>query len=114
MEFTQKVFRALALVGALTLLPSLAQGQDAADLMRRAIAAQGERLSGVENVTIVQEVMGMEMILYMEKRDAEGTPILIPVSVTAGGMTNVIPPDMNLPSSASDWSFFASSIEDAL
>jgi hypothetical protein len=64
------------------------------------MAAQSERLSGVENVTIVQEMMGMEMSMYMEKRDAGGTPILVPVSVTMAGMTNPIPQDM----AQADWS----------
>ncbi len=90
---------ALSVVG-LAILPSATSGQDAADLMRRAMAAQAERLSGVENVTIVQETMGMEMSMYMEKRDAGGTPILMPVSVTVAGMTNAVPQDM----AQADWS----------
>jgi len=88
------------LLAGLAVLPQATLGQDAADLMRRAMAAQAERLSGVENVTIVQEVMGMEMSMYMEKREAGGTPILMPVSVTTAGMTNTIPPDM----AQADWS----------
>ncbi|NNM05468.1 MAG: hypothetical protein HKO65_10225 [Gemmatimonadetes bacterium] len=90
---------ALVLAG-LAVLPQAAGAQDAADLMKRAMAAQTERLSGVENVTIVQEMMGMEMSMFMEKRDAEGTPILVPVSVTMAGMTNAVPQDM----AGADWS----------
>ncbi len=87
-------------VAVLAALPALVNAQDAADLMRRAVAAQAERLAGVNNVTIVQDMMGMEMTMYMEKRDAGGTPVLIPVSVSVGGMTNPIPPDM----AQADWS----------
>jgi len=38
-------------------------------------------------VTIVQEVMGADMTLVMEKRVEGGTPYLFPVSVEVGGMT---------------------------
>jgi hypothetical protein len=89
----------LALV-VLAALPVVANAQNAAEWMSRAMAAQAERLAGVENVTIVQDMMGMEMTMYMEKRDADGTPILIPVSVTMAGMTNPIPQDM----AQADWS----------
>ena len=96
-----RVFAGSALVlTILAVFPQLTRAQDAADLMRRAMAAQEERLAGVENLTIVQEMMGMEMSMYMEKRDAEGTPILVPVSVTVAGMTNAIPQDM----AQADWS----------
>ena len=80
--------------------PAVSQAQDASGLMRRAVEAQAERLTGVENVTIVQDMMGMEMTMYMEKRDAGGTPVLMPVSVSMMGRTNVIPQDM----AQTDWS----------
>jgi hypothetical protein len=80
--------------------PALAEAQDAADLMRRALAAQAERLSGVQNVTLVQETMGMGITVYMEKKDVGGTPVMIPISVTMGGMTNEVPQDM----AQADWS----------
>jgi len=54
----------------------------------------------VENLTVVQEVMGMEMTMYMEKRDVEGTPVLIPVSMGMGGTINPVPQDM----AQADWS----------
>jgi hypothetical protein len=86
-------------LAVLAALPAIANAQTAAEWMSRAMAAQAGRLAGVENVTIVQDMMGMEMIMYMEKRDADGTPILIPISVTMGGMTNPIPQDM----AQADW-----------
>jgi len=101
MKIDMRFFRTMVLaLAVLAALPALANAQDAADLMRRAVAAQAERLAGVENVTIVQDMMGMEMTTYMEKRDAGGTPVLIPVSVSMGGMTNPIPQDM----AQADWS----------
>jgi len=99
---TQKLYlRTMVLaVAVLAALPALVYAQNAADLMRRAVAAQSERLAGVNNLTIVQDMMGMEMTMYMEKRDAGGTPVLIPVSVSVGGMTNPIPQDL----AQADWS----------
>ena len=81
-------------------LPSLIQGQSAADIMRNALDAQIDRLAGVENVRIVQDIMGMETSVYMEKRELDGVPVLFPVSVSVAGMTNPIPQDM----AQSDWS----------
>ncbi len=99
---TERILSRTLLVAALGIagLPALARGQNAADLMRRAIAAQAERLSGVKDVTIVQEVMGMEMSMYMEKRDVGGTPVLMPVSMSMGGMFNPVPPE----AAQADWS----------
>ena len=95
MKTEKRYSRYVVLVMAcLAALPARTAAQDAADLMRRAVAAQAQRLANVENVTIVQEVLGMEMSMYMEKRDVGGTPTLMPVSVTMGSMTNPVPEDM--------------------
>ena len=67
------------------------QGQSAAGIMRQALDAQIDRLAGVENVRIVQDIMGMETSVYMEKREMDGVPILFPVSVSVAGMTNPDP-----------------------
>lgn len=100
MNASNEFFRAFrcAVIGILA-LPVLGQAQSGPDIMRNAIGAQAERLAGIENVTITQEVMGMETALYMEKRDLEGTPVLVPVSVSMGGMTNPVPEEM----SQADW-----------
>jgi hypothetical protein len=74
-------------LAALATVPALGHAQDAASLMRRAVEAQAERLAGVQTLTIVQEVMGAEMTMIMEKREEGGTPFLVPVSVEVGGMT---------------------------
>ena len=96
-----RLFRTLMLALGLSAgIPGGMWAQDAADLMRQAIAAQAERLAGVENLTIVQDMMGMEVTMYMEKRDAGGTPVLMPVSVSMAGVTNVIPQDL----AQADWS----------
>ena len=75
-------------------LPFPLAAQSGPDLMRRAAAAHEERLAGVENVTIVQDMMGMEATLYMERQDVGGTPTLVPVETRVSGMTVQVP-EMN-------------------
>ena len=61
-----KNLRALAIAGmAVVAFPSLLVAQSGQELMRRALDAQAERLAGIENLTIVQEVMGMDAIPYL-------------------------------------------------
>ncbi len=101
MKTQTKLFRTAVLaLAVLAALPALANAQDTEDVMRRAMAAQARRLAGVDNVTIVQDMMGMEMTTYMEKRDAGGTVALVPVSVSMGGMTNPVSQD----EAKADWS----------
>ena len=83
-------FTVLALV-ALVLAPGALCAQNAAQLMQQMMDKQAERLAGVENLTIIQEVMGMETTAYMEKREVGGNPVLVPVSMTVMGMTNPVP-----------------------
>lgn len=96
----RKVFPWLWAVAALTLLPASGHGQDAADIMRRALAAQADRLGNITDVTLIQSVVGMETTVYMEKRELAGTPVLVPVTVIMGGITNSVPEEM----AQADWS----------
>jgi hypothetical protein len=97
MKLMRPILSALVLSAA---LPGLMQGQSAAEIMRQALDAQVDRLAGVENVRIVQDIMGMETSVYMEKREMDGVPVLFPVSISVAGMTNPVPQDM----AQSDWS----------
>lgn len=95
-----KIFRALTVAGmAAVVVPSLLVAQSGQELMRRALDAQADRLAGIENLTIVQEVMGMETSVRMEKSDMNGTPVLVPTSVSVMGMTQPIPADQ----AQADW-----------
>jgi hypothetical protein len=99
-----KIWVALSFLAlALTLLatvPPRAYGQTAAQLMSRAMDAQATRLAQVNDITITQEVMGMSVGMYMEKRVTDGTPVLIPVSMVMGGTVTAVPQD----EMAADWS----------
>jgi hypothetical protein len=90
---TRSSWTGFLFLAGIFLLPTGLTAQSASDIMRRAVEAQEERLAGVENVTLVQEVMGMETSMYMEKRDMGGTSVLFPVSVSMGGMTQAVPQD---------------------
>lgn len=84
----------------LAMLPAAAHGQSAGEIMRRAMDAQAARLAAVNDVTITQEVMGMDVGMYMEKRIIDGTPVLVPVSMIMGGRVTAVPQD----EAAADWS----------
>lgn len=78
---------ALGVLIAATLLPAgAAQAQSAREILTRALEANNERLSGVENVTIRQEAMGMATTTYLEKEILDGHHVLRPRQVEAGGM----------------------------
>jgi len=84
---------------AVATLPSPASAQSAADLMRGAMDAQAARLAGVDDVTLTQDIMGMSVGVYMEKRTVGGTPVLVPVSTIMAGQVRPIPQD----DMAADW-----------
>lgn len=94
MRSEMKTLRSALLFLAVLFSPAMGMAQSGPDLMQAALDAQSDRLSGIQNVTIVQEVMGMETSVRMEKTEMDGAAVLMPVSVSVGGMTNPIPQDM--------------------
>jgi hypothetical protein len=66
---------AVILVALSAVLPPGAMCQEARDLIQAAIDRYEERMSAVENYTIVQEVMGFESTAYYEKRMVDGRPV---------------------------------------
>lgn len=81
---------AVRLVGlfvvAVLAVPAAVHAQSAQDIMTRAIESYETRLSGVENVTIDVEVMGMTVETYLVKEMVDGRPVLQPVSTDVEGM----------------------------
>lgn len=59
--------RVLTATFLLGLAPASLTGQSAADVFSRMLAEQDRRAARVENYTLVQEVMGMTMTIYMVK-----------------------------------------------
>lgn len=81
---------AVRLVGlfvvAILTVPAAVHAQSAQDIITRAMESYETRLSGVENVTIDVEVMGMTVETYLVKEMVDGRPVLQPVSTDVEGM----------------------------
>ncbi len=75
---------ALALVCA---IPAPVVAQSASDIVERMLAEYERRSEGVDNYTLIQEVMGFETVAYFEKEITDGRPVFRLKSTSAGGMT---------------------------
>ncbi len=62
------------------------QAQSAADVINRMVSVYEENAEGVDNYTIVQEVMGMETVSYFEKEMVSGHPVFRLRQTSAAGM----------------------------
>jgi hypothetical protein len=83
--------RALLLPALLVaLVPILAPGpvtaQSAEEILTRAMEAHQDRLAGVDDLVIEQEVMGFSATTYMVKEEVDGRPVLRTRSTGAGGI----------------------------
>jgi hypothetical protein len=67
-------------------LASSARAQSAADVINRMLEAYQSRTAGVQNYTVVQEVMGTETVMYFEKEMTNGRPVFHLRSTVVGGM----------------------------
>jgi hypothetical protein len=75
----------LVLAGATSLGPAPVVAQSAAGILGEAMERHDARLAGVENVTILQDVMGMSTTMYMVKEVVDGHAALRPVEGEIGG-----------------------------
>lgn len=75
----------LAVVAMMSTTPLAAQS--AADIFDQMLDRQRERLSGIENILIEQETMGMVTTLYLVKELVDGEPTLKPRMTSVGGMS---------------------------
>lgn len=73
-----KAFRValLSAVLALTLAPAAA-GQSAGEVIETAMARFEDRVAGIENYTVVMDVMGFEVTNYFEKEMVDGRPTFV-------------------------------------
>ena len=83
----------VALAALCTLAPHPAGAQSAADIVERMLSEYESRARGVDNYTIVQEVMGLETLVYFEKTEVDGRPYFRLTSTTTNGMNVDTPPD---------------------
>lgn len=59
------------------MLAPVAAGQSAADVLETAMARFEERMSGIDNYTVVMDVMGFEVTNYFEKQMVDGRPTFV-------------------------------------
>jgi hypothetical protein len=72
--------------GAVTAVPARSAGQNAQDILNTAIEKYEKRMEGVENYTVVQDILGSTMSTYYERQVVNGrTVFLSPNSSRSGG-----------------------------
>jgi hypothetical protein len=75
MRKTRNLSFFVCLLTVSTVLSPAAMAQDAREIIQTAIDRYEQRMSGVENYTIVQEVMGFESTSYYEKQMVDGRSV---------------------------------------
>lgn len=90
--------RRITLLAAVPLLACVhaASGQSARQVLEAAAEGYQQRMQGIENYTLVQDVMGMESILYFEKEVVDGLPFFQVRAVRVGGSDMPIDDDQTL------------------
>jgi hypothetical protein len=73
-----------------------ASGQSARQVLESAAERYQQRMQGIENYTLVQDVMGMESILYFEKETVEGVPFFQVRAARVGGNSISLDDDQTL------------------
>lgn len=80
---TRKIRRAIPATAALALAallaaPAAAPAQSAQEVLETAFERHEQRMEGVENYTVVQEVMGFEATTYFERVERDGHVFFVP------------------------------------
>lgn len=61
-------------------MPASVVAQSGEDVLRTAMERHEERMAGIENYTLVQEVMGFESTTYFVREEVEGHTVFVPES----------------------------------
>ncbi|HSJ07820.1 MAG TPA: hypothetical protein VK936_14035 [Longimicrobiales bacterium] len=90
--------RRTTILAAAFLLGSVhaASGQSARQVLESAAERYQQRMQGIDNYTLVQDVMGMESILYFEKETVDGVPFFQVRAARVGGNTISLDDDQTL------------------
>ncbi len=81
------LFSGVVTTAVATAVATPAAAQSAADIFDQMVEQQRQGLSGIENLLIEQETMGVATTLYMVKEVVDGEPMLTPRMTVVGGMT---------------------------
>lgn len=85
-EVRGAAFRLAAVVVALASFAPAAAAQSASDIVDRMLEEYARRADGVDDYTLIQEVMGFETVSYFEKEMVDGRPVFRLRGGSAGGM----------------------------
>lgn len=80
----------------LTALPPLVSSvplhaQSGEEIMRTALDRYEQRMDGINDYTVVQEVMGFESMTYFERREVDGHSVFVPLFQTGSGAAQRAP-----------------------
>ncbi|MDX1568612.1 MAG: hypothetical protein R3223_12475 [Longimicrobiales bacterium] len=81
------------LLGALLSLASVGplRAQSGGEVLETALERYQERMEGVENYTVVQQVMGFESVTYFERTEVDGQSVFVPRSENGPGAAESTP-----------------------
>lgn len=82
---TALVVATTIIAGAIVPISPL-RAQSAADIFDQMIERQLDRLSGIENILLEQETMGVVTTVYLVKEMVDGAPVLKPHRTVMGGV----------------------------
>lgn len=82
---------AVAALAVLAAAPAAVQAQSAKDVLETALERYEQRMEGVDNYTIVQQVMGFESTTYMERVERDGHTIFVPRSQMGSDAAKRVP-----------------------
>ena len=75
------------------LLPGVATAQGVPDILRTYMELHESRLADIEDVLLIQSIMGIPNELYMEKVEEDGNTVLRPRAMRAQGMMMPVGPE---------------------
>lgn len=81
------ICRAAAVAAAIGAATSPLTAQSAEELLNTALDKYGERMEGIQNYTLVQDVMGTPTKVYFERETSDGHPVFRTHVVSAAGQT---------------------------
>ncbi len=83
--------RRLLLLAVVLAFPPAAAAQSAKEILMTSLEEYERRMEGIDNYTTVQETMGFETSITLERTEVDGRPVFLPKGqegASSGGMSN--------------------------
>lgn len=84
-------FALLAALALASVSASPVSAQSAEELLRTAMDRHQERMEGIQDYTVVQEVMGFQSTTYFERDERDGEVVFVPREEMGGGVADRLP-----------------------